>query len=304
MPAVIRRRAFPLAPPTWPGGVERPPHERRTGIDFDTDWSRRYGTRLARAVVLDSVTRGIVHGLASPQIKGVDRLDGLRGPVVFAANHTSHVDTPLLLVSLPDRFRHRTAVAAGADYFFDKRWKGALWSFAINAIPIERTRVSPRSTRLASQLLEEGWSLVIFPEGGRSPDGWHQDHRAGGAYLALKASVPIVPIHLEGTGRILRRGSNKVRTSSTTVTFGHPLQALDGEDARALAARVQSAIEALADEQSTDWWAARRRAAAGTTPPLTGPATGAWRRAWALSPRARGLRRPSATATTPRWPAV
>ena len=301
LPAALRRRGFPFTAPTWPGGVELPPIERRTGVDFDTDWSRRYSARLARAIVLDSLTRPLMRGLASPKLAGTDRIDGLRGPVVFAANHASHVDTPLLLVSLPERFRHRTAVAAGADYFFDKRWKGALWSFAINAIPIERTRVSPRSTRLASQLLDEGWSLIIFPEGGRSPDGWHQDHRAGGAYLALKAGVPIVPVHLEGTGRILRKGGNRLRPSTTTVTFGHPIVAGDGEDARALAARVQSAIEARADEEATDWWTARRRAAAGATPPLTGPSTGAWRRAWALDARTRGHRRPTRS-SAPTWP--
>ena len=50
--------------------------------------------------------------------------------MIFAANHASHVDTPLLLSVLPDRWRHRTVVAAGADYFFDKRWKAVLFAFA------------------------------------------------------------------------------------------------------------------------------------------------------------------------------
>jgi 1-acyl-sn-glycerol-3-phosphate acyltransferase len=293
----VRRRAFPLSRPPWPDSVPRPPLERTTGVDYDTDWARRYGVRLARAAVLDGLGRPLLHAVASPSIQGLDRIDGLAGPAVFAANHASHVDTPLMLASLPERFRHRTAVGAGADYFFDKRWKGALWAFAINAIPIERTRPSPKSLRLASRLLAEGWNLVIFPEGGRTPDGWGQEHHPGAAYLAVRSGVPVVPVHIEGTGRILGRGARRLTPGTATVTFGAPTWPDEGEDARSFAARLQRAVAVLADEQSSDWWTARRRAAAGTTPALTGPSAGAWRRAWALP----DTRRRSAS-DTPRWP--
>lgn len=279
-PRARSRRAFPWATPTWPGGVERPPVERRTGIDYETAWARRYPVRLARALVVDGVWRPIVRVVASPTVCGLDRLVGVGAPVVFAANHVSHVDTPLLLTALPDRFRHRTVVAAAADYFFDKRWKGAAWAFALNAVPTERVRISPRSSRLATDLLTEGWNLVIYPEGGRSPDGWGQEHRAGAAWLSARVGAPVVPVHIEGTRRIMRKGRGWMRPSTTTVTFGTPLRPAEGEDVRAFATRIEREIAVLADERSTDWWTARRRAAAGATPPLQGPAAGAWRRAW------------------------
>jgi 1-acyl-sn-glycerol-3-phosphate acyltransferase len=293
------RGTFPFTAPTWPTTVDRPPDEPTTGTAFETAWARKYPTRLARAMVLDTVGRGLVEVLASPKIVATDRLADVKGPVIFAANHASHVDTPLLLTTLPDRFRHRTVVAAGADYFFDKRWKGFLWAFAINAIPIERTRVSPRSTRLASQMLDEGWSLVIYPEGGRSPHGWAQPHRAGAAYLAIRSKVPVIPVHLEGTRRILRKGTGRVTPSTTSVTFGKPISAIDGEDPRAFAARIEAAVAVLADEQSTDWWSARQRAAAGETPSLTGPQAAEWRRFWSLGEG----RRPSRP-RQPRWPSI
>jgi 1-acyl-sn-glycerol-3-phosphate acyltransferase len=273
-----------LRKPTWPTSVPRPPVERKTGVDFDTEWARRYSVRLARALVLDGPGRAAVRVMASPRIDGLDRLEGVHGPVVFASNHASHVDTPLLLTSLPERFRHRTVVAAGADYFFDKRWKGALWAFAINAVPIERVRASPRSIRLTQRLLAEGWSVVIFPEGGRTPDGWARAHQPGAAYLAAKAGAPVVPVHVAGTRRILPRGGKGLRPAHTRVTFGRPMTVHEGEDARGFAARIEAEIAALADEQATDWWTARRRAAAGASPALTGPSAGAWRRAWALPP--------------------
>jgi 1-acyl-sn-glycerol-3-phosphate acyltransferase len=295
LPALGSRR-FPWIKPTWPGGVPLPAPERRTGVDFDTSWARRYPSRIARAVVLDNVTRPLMRVVAAPAVDGLDRIEHLDGPLIFAANHASHVDTPLLLTTLPSRFRHRTVVAAGADYFFDKRWKGTMWAFLINAIPIERLRVNRRSADLAASLISEGWSLIIFPEGGRSPDGWGQPHRAGAAYLSVRCGVPVVPVHLEGTRRILQKGKGRIRPASTHVTFGAPLVATEGEDPRELALRVERAVSVLADEQTSGWWAARLRAAAGHTPDPTGPAGAAWRRTWALPER---RRRPTGTR---RWP--
>ena len=97
-------------------------------------------------------------------------------------------------------------MGAAADYFFRTRLTSTLSALAIGAIPIERTKVTRRSAALASELIDEGWSMLIFPEGGRSPDGWGQPFRGGAAYLSLRCDVPVVPVHLQGTGRILRNG--------------------------------------------------------------------------------------------------
>jgi 1-acyl-sn-glycerol-3-phosphate acyltransferase len=277
------RRSFPWAAPTWPGGVDLPPVERELGVDYDTDWARTYPARLARAMVTDLLTRPVVKVVASPKVEGLDRIRHLDEPVIFAANHASHVDTPLLISVLPDKWRHRTVVAAGADYFFEKRWTAVLFSFLVNAIPIERQRVNRRSADLAAALLEDGWSLLIYPEGGRTPDGWGQVHRAGAAWLSVRTGRPLVPIRVEGTRRILARSGGGLRPGTTHVTFGRPLRPAPGQDARELAAALERAVAVLADERTTDWWTATRRAAAGTTPGLTGPEAGPWRRSWALT---------------------
>jgi 1-acyl-sn-glycerol-3-phosphate acyltransferase len=65
--------------------------------------------------MIEGVTRPLAHLLAAPRVDGVDRLEQLNEPVIFAANHASHVDTPLLLSVLPDRWRHKTVVAGAAD---------------------------------------------------------------------------------------------------------------------------------------------------------------------------------------------
>lgn len=270
--------------------MPRLPVVSRTGVDYDTDWARSGGARVARAMIVDDVLRPMVRAIASPEISGEDRLVGLDAPAIFVANHHSHLDTALLLTSLPEPFRHRAVVAAAADYFFPTRAKAAVSALAIGAIPMERTKVGRRSADLAAQLLDDGWNLVMFPEGGRSPDGWGRSFRGGAAYLALRCGRPIVPLFLEGTGRLWRRGKTLPRVAGkgegVHLVFGAPMWPEAGEDARRLAARVEQAVAALADEWTTDWWSARRHAAAGTTPALTGPAAGAWRRAWALDTHA------------------
>ena len=284
------RPRFPVGKPTWPTSVPRPPVDRRTGVHYDTSWSRRYPARLARAIILDDVLRPMVKLLGSPTIHGLDHVKDLQAPAIFAANHHSHLDTPMVLTSLPERFRHKAVVAAAADYFFTNRVKGAMSVLTIGAIPMERLRVNRRSGDLAAELMADGWSLVIFPEGGRSEDGWGREFRGGAAYLSLRCGRPVVPVHVEGTRRVLKKG-DKYPTPvgapfgqgrGVQVTFGRPLAARPGEDARRLAARVEAEVAALADEASTDWWSARWRAARGTTPSLSGPAVGSWRRAWAL----------------------
>jgi 1-acyl-sn-glycerol-3-phosphate acyltransferase len=297
------RAPFPVGKPTWPTTVPRPPVEKKAGINYETEWARRYPARLARAVIVDDVLRPVVHLLGSPTVHGADRLVEVEAPAIFAANHHSHLDTGLLLSSLPDRFRHKAVVAAAADYFFTSRGRSALSALAMGAFPIERLRVNRRSADLAADLLDEGWSVVIFPEGGRSVDGWGRKFQGGAAYLSLRCDRPIVPVHVEGTRRVMKKGDSYPRPvggpfgrgKGVQVRFGPPMKGRDGEDARRLAARLETVVAALADEGATDWWSAQRRAAEGATPPLAGPRAGAWRRSWALEENRR-------SSESKRWP--
>ena len=282
-----RSRAFPLKAPSTPGGVAPLEMPSRTGVDFDTAWARRWPARMCRAAIVEGPLRAMVQVLASPQRNGSDRLSGLEGPVIFAANHHSHIDTPLLLTSIPEPWRHKIVVGAAADYFFSTRLTGSVAALVIGAVPIERSRVGRRSADLAAGRIEEGWSLLIYPEGGRSPDGWGQQFRGGAAYLAVRCDVPVVPVHVDGTGSILRKGRTMPKPAQATVTFGVPMRPAAGEKAPRFAARIQAAVTALADEARTDWYSARKRAHAGASGTLTGPDTGIWRRQWALSHRPR-----------------
>ncbi len=303
--------------PSWPGTVEQPAEPSRLGTDYDTAWSRSPLARHARAVLVDNLAVPLTHLVARPEVIGRERLDPLPGPCLFVANHSSHLDTAVLLTALPVRFRNRCVVAAAADTFFDRRWKAAVWSFTLASIPWERSKVNRASSDYAGELLADGWSVIMYPEGGRSPDGWGQEFRGAAAYLAKRAGVPVVPVHLQGVRPILPKGGDRLRPGKVTVRFGEPLRpypagewpagewpagegpasegpASEGpagevggrsgreEDARRFAARIERAVAELADEAETDWWSARRRATRGETPSLQGPPVAPWRRAWEL----------------------
>lgn len=265
------------------------------GTADSTAWARTYPARLLRAILVETVVEPATALLARPDIRGLDRLEGLEGPAVFAANHHSHIDTPLLLAVIPEPWKHHLFIGAAADYFFSNRITSALSALLIGAIPVERHKVARRSADTSAQLIDEGWSMLIFPEGGRSPDGWGQPFRGGAAYLATRCAVPVVPIHVAGTGRILRKGSTLPKPSPTTVTFGWPMTPTRGESTRRFSARIERTVAALADEAGSNWWQARRRAHAGTTPSLQSPDPQGWRRTWALesAPEQDG---------TPTWP--
>ena len=279
---------FPWVAPTWPGSVDRAAPQRHLGADYDTEWTRRYPARLVRAVLLDNLTRPLAHIVASPEVRGDEILELVEAPAIYVANHASHIDTGLLLSVLPARVRHKTVVAAAADHFFDRRWKAHLWSLVLAAIPIERHKVNRKSAEDTAALLRDGWNLIIYPEGGRTHDGWFQAMRGGAAYLATRTGRPVVPVHIEGTYRIWPRGGKRLRRSPTRITFGSPIMAAEGEDARRLEARIDAVLGVLADESRSDWWTARRRAGSGETPSARGPDASPWRRAWALGPDPHG----------------
>jgi 1-acyl-sn-glycerol-3-phosphate acyltransferase len=135
--------------------------------EFPTEWARTEAARRLREAIHRYVLKPLVWSESEPHVHGLDHLAGLRGPVVFVANHASHLDAPLILCSLPRRWRERTAVGAAADYFFDVWWRAAATALVFNAFPVERSG-GRRLSDTPWRLLREGWSIAVFP-GGPSP---------------------------------------------------------------------------------------------------------------------------------------
>ena len=149
----------------------------------DVAWARSAPAGAVRELMLSTVFRGLIALYARRTVRGREHLDGLEGPVLFVANHASHMDTPLLLRALPWRWRRRTAVAAAADYFYGSPLLAHAVSLAFSTVPVER-EAGAAGASVLEELLDGGWSLAIYAEGTRSRDGtvgpparWRRDAR-------------------------------------------------------------------------------------------------------------------------------
>jgi 1-acyl-sn-glycerol-3-phosphate acyltransferase len=218
---------------------------------------------VTRELVLRGVFGSIIRTYSRVEVLGVRRLADLAGPAIFVANHCSHVDTPVLLRSLPARLRRRTAVAAAADYFYAKRALAGAVSLAFGTVPVER-RGCPAGTDATAHLkslLDSGWNLIIFAEGTRSRDGRVGPMRPGAAVLAADRDVPIVPVHIAGTLEAMPIGSNwMVRPDcggrwarhAISVTYGPPIYVAPHDERGLVMARVRRFMEACGASLTPD----------------------------------------------------
>ena len=238
---------------------------------FRTEWARRRGGRVAREVAQKGVLDPLMSSQVRRRVEGLDVLSRIEGPVIFVANHASHLDTPLILLSLPDKWRRRTAVAAAADYFFDTWWRAVGSAMVFNTFPIDRRGGTMATT--PGDLLDEGWSLVIYPEGTRSKDGWVGRFQLGAAYLATRYGVPVVPIAHRGTFAAMPRGQNWPSRGrrQLTLRFGEPIVPGRGRVGPRASRRGSARRWGRCSTRSRPR-GGRRSSAPRTTPPPTPPA--------------------------------
>lgn len=178
-------------------------------VDLDIPWTRDGPASRLRELLICGVLGPLMDVYTRRRIIARERLDALSCPAIFAANHNSHMDTPVILRALPRRFRRRTAVAAASDYFYAKRRNAVAASLVFGTMPLDRNSgagVGPAQTAHLERHIRDGGSVLMFPEGTRSRDGRVGRLRSGAARLAAEHDLPIVPIHVSGTREAMPRG--------------------------------------------------------------------------------------------------
>jgi len=210
------------------------------------DWALGGPARLARAA-LQAVVLLPAHALVCTpfRVEGRDRLPPAASPVLLVANHASHLDTPSILRALPPARRARVAVAAAADYFFRTRALRAATPLVLNGFPFSREGAVRSSLEHCGELVDRGWSVLVYPEGTRSLSGELQPFRTGSGLLATGLRVPVVPVAVEGTFALLPKGRSRPRRGPVTVRFGRPVQLDLFEDRARAARRLESEVAAL-----------------------------------------------------------
>ena len=182
-------------------------------------------------------------------VKGAARLEEIDGPVMLIANHTSHVDTVSILRALPPALRRKTAVAAAADYFYRSRLGGAFSSLLLNTFAFSRSGNIRASLERCGELMDGGWSILIYPEGTRSPDGRLLPFKSGIGLLARGLHVSVVPIAVSGGHEILPKGAGLPRRGPAAVEFGSPVKLDADSGADQIVLSLHDAVAALISKE-------------------------------------------------------
>jgi long-chain acyl-CoA synthetase len=222
-------------------------------------WNRTALVSIVRRLSLATWILPIARMFAFLKISGLEHLKNISGPVVFASNHQSHMDVPVILAALPGRWRARAAPAMQKEFFkahfFPEQYGRRarlktsllyyLAAFYFNAFPLPQREAGARQTlQYIGELTGDGWSIVIFPEGMRSDSGQMKAFRGGIGMIGSRLAVPVVPVRIEGADRVLHPTWRMARPGVVRVSFGAPLQ-LRGDDYAALANDVENAVRAL-----------------------------------------------------------
>ena len=227
-------------------------------VDFPS-WNRTWLVRLLRRLSQALWILPLARAFAWARIEGREHLREVDGPVIFAANHQSHMDVPVILAALPARIRARVAPAMAKEFFKAhffpeghtwKQWftntvNYYLAAFYFNAFPLPQREAGARQTLIyAGELIGAGWSILIFPEGERSATGDIKPFRGGIGMMASRLDVPVVPVRLDGVDRVLHMKWKMAKPGHVRVAFGAPMR-LRGEDYAGLARDVERHVKSL-----------------------------------------------------------
>ena len=253
--------AEPGTEPTEPVARAEPVErrERPTPPIVFPKWNRTLPARALRRVSMPTWVLAASRIWMDLTVEGLENLEGLDHPVIFAPNHQSHIDTPAILQALPNKWRYRVAPAMAKEWFkahfFPDRFPMGvrvknsasyyLASLLYNAFPIPQYEGGTRQTiRYIGQLFEENHSLLIYPEGKRTDWGEIAVFRPGVGMMASKLGVPVVPVRVEGLDKVLSLRASWPTRGPARITFGKPMW-LEGNNYVELAAKVRDAVVAL-----------------------------------------------------------
>jgi long-chain acyl-CoA synthetase len=237
----------------------RPASRRAEPIAFPS-WNRTWPSWFLRRISLPTWILPLARVFMSLEVRGLEHVGRLTSPVIFAANHQSHMDTPAIFCALPARWRYRLAPAMAKEFFKAhffpgqfgrKAWFSNSLNYYLacqffNAFPLPQREAGTRQTlRYIGDVLEDGYSVLIFPEGKRTEHGEVGHFRPGIGMIAARLGVPVIPVRLEGLEKVLHTKMKFPKRGPVRITFGESMR-LEGDDYVALAGAVEDRVRELA----------------------------------------------------------
>jgi long-chain acyl-CoA synthetase len=238
------------------------PTARRTEYIYPR-WTQREPVRWLRLPVYYALVWPATQILGHPRILGHENLRGLRGPVLVISNHiTRRADIGLILAALPLRFRHKLAIAMGAetlqemqhpprDWFIAKRWAYQLGYWLVTALfnvfPLPQFSGFRESFRFAGESVDRGYSVLVFPEGviNDTDTGKMAPFQSGIGLLAENLGLPILPMRLDGVWQMKRERRRLAHLREITVRIGAPISFPPGTPPEAVANKLEEVVRSL-----------------------------------------------------------
>ena len=235
---------------------------RELQLDDRSRWSRSFPIRWARTAIQEAVFWPLLHHYIDLTVEGSENLNTLARPVIFAANHESHLDTPFIIAALPYRWRRWIAPAAQEAHFRAylhpsrpswSEWAGAGLQyglacalFSIYTLPRDVPAVR-KALRFTGDLVEQGYCPLVFPEGRRSPDGEMMPFELGIGMMAVRLGVPVIPLHLRGMYEIFSLHDRWPRRGAVRIRIGKPLLFEEQDDYGVATAGIRQSVVRLGE---------------------------------------------------------
>jgi long-chain acyl-CoA synthetase len=224
-------------------------------------WPRWWPVRWIRALAFYCLVRPAMLLLGWPRVRGRENLRGVKGPVLIVSNHASYIDPGFVLHALPARLRWRTAVAMGGETLTDLRvpTQGTNFFRAIlgriqyplaialfHVFPLPVRSGFRKSFEFAGELVDRGWSVLVFPEGVLTPDGVIGPFRAGIGLLVTRLRIPVIPMRLEGLYDLREANKHWTSPGHIRVTVGAPVTFPETETPENITKELERRVRALA----------------------------------------------------------
>jgi long-chain acyl-CoA synthetase len=223
-------------------------------------WAQNSLARWIRVLGYNCVTLPYIMVMARPKIIGRERLRSFRGPALIISNHIAQIDIGFLMAALPMRLRNRLGVAMQGemlrsmrhppkDWFFLKRWweqvRYALIALFFNVFSLPQRAKYRESFRFAGELVDRGYSVVIFPEGRRTETGEMSPFRSGIGLLATHLNLPIIPMRIDGLFPFKIAKRHYAPPHAVQVRIGDPVRFEPTDDPEEIAKELQMIVERL-----------------------------------------------------------
>jgi len=222
-------------------------------------WAQRWPITWVRTLIYYLLVWPATMLLAKPRVTGRENLRDLSGPLLVISNHVTYIDVGFILAALPARMRAKLATAMGGEalfamrrppreMFFLRRWLKRL-SYALvvalfNVFPLPQRSGFRESFAFAGSLADRGYSVLIFPEGARTPDGKMHAFRDGIGLLASRLNLPVLPMKIEGLYEVKAQGKH-FAPGKIKVTIGAPLRFAAGTPPDQITRELESRVAAL-----------------------------------------------------------